>query len=178
MKKSKLNSLCEAGFWLIFGVIGFAVTLEFNGPLDNFKLGAAFWPQVALGGVIFIAVIHAVTIYFFNADASEVDAGVRVPEKSSEADGTNVNNRTIAIFVVPLIYVFAMHKLGFFLVTPIFLPVYMYLMGVRKISTLFVTSVSLYGAIIFLFVVLVYTPLPQGAGYFHSLNGQFIGLFQ
>ena len=87
-------------------------------------------------------------------------------------------SKMLAIFVLPLIYVYGMHQFGFFLVTPLFLPLYMYVMGVKEVKKLFFVSTGVYASIIFLFVNLVFTPLPQGAGFFHSLNGQFLALFQ
>ena len=36
------------------------------------------------------------------------------------------------VFAVPILYVYAMHKIGFLLVTPVFLPLYMYILGVRR----------------------------------------------
>jgi hypothetical protein len=44
--------------------------------------------------------------------------------------------------------------------------------------TLIAVTVGIYGTMVLIFVKLIYTPLPQGAGFFHSLNGQLIGLIQ
>lgn len=167
----------EAALWLIFAAIFVGMTFDFMGPLSNFKLGAAFWPQVILVGIMVIAIIHGAITYFYGPLDDIGETELQRQELLNDKPPT-VTAKSLAIFVIPLVYVFAMHKLGFFLVTPIFLPLYMYLMGVRKIRTLVLVTAGLYAAIIFLFVALVFTPLPQGAGYFHSLNGQFIGLFQ
>jgi len=167
----------EPALWLIFAAIGIAMTFDFMGPLPNFKLGAAFWPQVILVGIMVVAIIHGAITYFYKLLGDIGEPELQSQELPND-EAPAVTAKLVAIFVVPLVYVLAMHKLGFFLVTPIFLPLYMYLMGVRKIRTLISVTAGLYSAIIFLFVVLVFTPLPQGAGYFHSLNGQFIGLFQ
>jgi len=167
----------EPALWLIFAAIGIAMTFDFMGPLPNFKLGAAFWPQVILVGIMVVAIIHGAITYFYKP-LSDIGEPELQSQELPNDEAPAVTAKLVAIFVVPLVYVLAMHKLGFFLVTPIFLPLYMYLMGVRKIRTLISVTAGLYSAIIFLFVVLVFTPLPQGAGYFHSLNGQFIGLFQ
>ncbi len=54
----------------------------------------------------------------------------------------------------------------------------MYLLGVRRWVTLIAVTAGFYGAVVVIFVKLIFTPLPQGAGFFHSLNGQLIGLIQ
>ncbi len=153
------------------------MTFDFMGPLSNFKWGAAFWPQMILSGIIVVAVILGAVTYLYKpiGNTGKVDLQRQKLENDSPPA---ITAKSVAIFLIPLVYVFSMHQLGFFLVTPIFLPLYMYLMGVRKIRTLVLVTAGLYSVIIFLFVALVFTPLPQGAGYFHSLNGQFIGLFQ
>ncbi|MFP6870645.1 MAG: tripartite tricarboxylate transporter TctB family protein [Nitrospinota bacterium] len=178
MQKDKLKSLWEAAAWLGFGAAGMAMTFGFAGPLPTFELGAAFWPQIVLGGIMATAVILGITTYFSGPASETVDKGTQTTDLPDDMAAMSVTRKTIAIFAIPLVYVFAMHKLGFFLVTPIFLPLYMYLLGVRKVRTLISVTVGLYAAVLFLFVKLVFTPLPQGAGFFHSLNGQFIGLFQ
>jgi hypothetical protein len=184
MREDRFKSILEPGFWILFGVAGIVGTLEFMEPLPNFQFGAAFWPQVVLISIISIGVFQIIVTYVFDVsdhDSEEPDAD-KSDHKSAELLTDKVtltlNSRMIAIFLSPLVYVFAMHKFGFFLVTPVFLPIYMYIMGVRRIRSLIAVSTSVYAAIIFLFVYLVFTPLPQGAGFFHSLNGQFIGFFQ
>ena len=184
MKEDRLKSISEAGLWIVFGISGIVATLDFMGPLPNFQFGAAFWPQVVLIGIILVAALQIIVICFFDNSGENNEApqaGKPEPQSAelpADTAALVLNTKTIAIFLLPLVYVFAMHKFGFFLVTPIFLPFYMYIMGVRRIRSLIAVSIGVYAAIIFLFVYLVFTPLPQGAGFFHSLNGEFIGLFQ
>ncbi len=178
MQNDKLKSLWESVFWLIFGALGMAMTFGFAGPLPTFELGAAFWPRVVLGGIMAVAVILGITTYLTGPASETAGEDIQATDLPDDEAALIVTGKTVAVFTIPLVYVFVMHKIGFFLVTPIFLPLYMYVLGVRKLRTLISVTVGLYVAVIFLFVKLVYTPLPQGAGFFHSLNGQFIGLFQ
>ena len=168
MKSKRSELILEAVVWLVLSAIAFFATFKFAGPLPTYKLGAAFWPQIVLVVAVITAFISAVTAYFPPSSIENAFDDTQMPLKAN----------AIGVFLVPLVYVYAMHKFGFFLVTPVFLPIYLLILGVRKIRTLVLTTVGLYTAIIFVFVYLIYTPLPQGAGYFHSLNGQFIGLFQ
>ncbi len=178
MQRDKLKSLWEAAAWLGFGAAGMAMTFGFAGPLPTFELGAAFWPQIALGGVMAIAVILGITAYFSGPAGETADKDIQATDLPDDKAALVVTGKTVVIFLIPLVYVYAMHKVGFFFVTPIFLPLYMYVLGVRKLRTLISVTIGFYIAIIYIFVKLVFTPLPQGAGFLHSLNGQFIGLFQ
>ena len=71
-----------------------------------------------------------------------------------------------------------MHKMGFLLVTPFFLFAFTWLMGVRRWQTLVGFSLGFYALLVFVFYKLIFTPLPMGAGWFHALNGEILGLIQ
>lgn len=167
----------EAVVWLGLAVAAIIVTFEFDGPLPTFELGAAFWPRVVFAGIIVAAGVLLVTSHFVGARKPEPTFDDRTTDALSE-DAARVTRKTLAIFAIPLVYVYAIHQVGFLLVTPIFLLGYMYLLGVRGWVTLIAVTVGFYSAIVLIFVKLIYTPLPQGAGFFHSLNGQLIGLLQ
>ncbi|MCZ6610600.1 MAG: tripartite tricarboxylate transporter TctB family protein [Alphaproteobacteria bacterium] len=173
----------EAVVWLTLGIWAFAQTFDFDGPLPTFELGAAFWPRVVIGGVILSAAVLLVGSYVARAKASAPMTEDRLTDYDKVTDelpedAAHVTKKTLAVFAVPLIYVYAIHKLGFLLITPLFLFGYMYLLGVRRWRTLIAVTAGVYAGIVLIFVKLIFTPLPQGAGYFHSLNGQLIGLLQ
>jgi putative tricarboxylic transport membrane protein len=171
------RSRVEAVVWLALAIAAFIVTFEFDGPLPTFEFGAAFWPRAVIAGVIVAAGVLLVTSYFVGAGEPEAGIDERVTDALSE-DAARVTKKTLAIFAVPLVYVYAIHQVGFLLITPIFLLGYLYLLGVRRWVTLIAVTVGFYGAVVLIFVKLIFTPLPQGAGFFHSLNGQLIGLIQ
>ena len=171
------RSRVEAVVWLVLAIAAFIVTFEFDGPLPTFEFGAAFWPRAVIAGVIVAAGILLVTSYFVGAREPEPAIDERTTDALPE-DAARLTKKTLAIFAIPLVYVYAIHQVGFLLVTPIFLLGYMYLLGVRRWVTLIAVTVGFYGAVVLIFVKLIFTPLPQGAGFFHSLNGQLIGLIQ
>ncbi len=171
------RSRVEAIVWLALAIGAFIVTFEFDGPLPTFEFGAAFWPRAVIAGVIVAAGVLLVTSLFAGAGEPGPDIDERMTDALPE-DAARVTKKTLAIFAPPLVYVYAIHKVGFLLVTPIFLLGYLYLLGIRRWVTLIAVTVGFYGAVVLIFVKLIFTPLPQGAGFFHSLNGQLIGLIQ
>jgi hypothetical protein len=66
--------------------------------------------------------------------------------------------------------------MGFLIVTPFFLFFYMWLMGVQRLRTLIIVTIGIYTAIIVVFVKLIFTYLPPGAGIFNAINGKILGL--
>ena len=184
MYPSKIKHVAPSILWIVFGAVGVFMTLDYMGPLPSFELGAAFWPQTILVGIILVSAFQIIFTFMLGTHSDSENVG-----SLTDTDTQNLNeqvgevssvsrSKMLAIFVLPLIYVYGMHQFGFFLVTPLFLPLYMYVMGVKEVKKLFFVSTGVYASIIFLFVNLVFTPLPQGAGFFHSLNGQFLALFQ
>ena len=181
---SKIKSIAPSVLWIIFGAVGVFMTLDYMGPLPSFELGAAFWPQTILAGIILVSAFQIFSTLIFGIHSSQenidslADTDTQNLNEKVGESSNSTRSKMLAIFGLPLVYVYGMHQFGFFLVTPLFLPLYMYVMGVKEVKKLFFVSTGVYASIIFLFVNLVFTPLPQGAGFFHSLNGQFLALFQ
>lgn len=165
------RDLIEAAAWLVLVVAGLVMSLEFDELRPGFDLTPAFWPQVILIVAGIFAIVLLVSSLSFGKTPERESAKAQPPEQG-------VNLHVLIVFAVPILYVYAMHKIGFLLVTPVFLPLYMYVLGVRRWAVLVGVTVFLYSVILLLFVKLVFTPLPQGAGFFHSLNGELIGLLQ
>jgi hypothetical protein len=179
------QSFVEAIVWLVFGIGAFIMTFQFDGPMPNFEFGAAFWPRMVIVGIIVFAGVLLATNLFVGAGEPESAINENEPaideimtDALPEEEDAPVTKKTLAIFVIPLIYAYAIHRFGFLLITPIFLLGYMYLLGIRRWRTLITVTVGFYGALILIFVNVIFTPLPQGAGYFNSINGQLIGLIQ
>lgn len=167
--------LAEGAGWVVAAVTLLAVSIGFNEPLPMFELGPAFWPRVMLIGIVIAALALAATAF-------------AVPREKTQT-GDDLNDiaaltswseriRVALIFAVPVLYVYGMHKLGFLLVTPIFLLVYMYIFGVRRWKPLLIVGLSVYAAVVLVFVKLIFTPLPQGVGMFYTLNGYLLALLQ
>ena len=163
--------------WLALAVFGLTMSSAFDAPNKIFEFGPAFWPQVILIGMIIAAGSLGISIYVSAGRVVEESPKLAKFESSGD-DAVTFSPKLVGIFLLPLIYVYAMHKLGFYLVTPLFLLAFMYTLGVRRWKTLILVTVVLSAILVLLFVKLIFTPLPQGAGYFHTLNGQLMGLIQ
>jgi len=68
--------------------------------------------------------------------------------------------------------------MGFLLVTPFFLFTYMWVVGVKRLKTLIITTLCFYAAIVVIFVKLIFTYLPPGAGVFNTINGYLLRILQ
>ncbi len=165
------HGVVESIAWMAFALAAFAATYGFDGPLPTYKFGAAMWPRLVAVGIMLWTRLSDRT------EPGDIAADERVTDAPPEAE-PKITMKTIALFVVPIVYVAAIHKLGFLLTTPFFLFGYMYFLGVRKWRTLLGVTIGFYAAVVLIFVKVIFTPLPQGAGVFYTLNGHLLGLLQ
>jgi putative tricarboxylic transport membrane protein len=175
------RKIIEGAAWIAFAVAAFALTYGFDDPLPMFALGAAFWPRVVLIGIFVTAVVVVLGgLLAKERNGANPSASVE-PEQEIQSLATldpRARGRVSLIFLVPVVYVYAMHKLGFLLVTPFFLAAYMYIFGVRHWRRLLAIAGGVYATVVLIFVKLIFTPLPQGAGFFYTVNGYLLGLIQ
>lgn len=167
----------EALAWLGFAGFVYFLTLEFDKPLPIFRLGAAFWPQAVAIGTAIAAVVLLLSRFIRGVESDNGD-GAPSPLDDLPADTRGVSTLTLAMFVLPMAWVFAMHEMGFLLTTPFFLFGFTWLMGVRRWRTLLGFSLGFYAVLVLVFYVLIFTPLPMGGGWFHMVNGEIIALMQ
>ena len=172
---SRWSYLLEAGVWLVFVLLAFIYTFQFDDPLPVYDWGPAHWPRVIL------LCMFAASLRLLYRDWRQSGLLIQSAGRASDDDNfasleTSIKIRMVLIFVVPVLYTFLMHKMGFLLVTPFFIFGYMWLMGVQRIRTLIILTTCIYSALVLIFVKLIFTYLPPGAGIFNTLNGKFLGL--
>ncbi len=171
---SRYSHLAEGLVWLIFILLAAAYTFDFDDPLPVYDWGPAHWPRVVLLGM-FIATCW---LLFYESRRRKGN-DINEKDQSPGIDLTmSMRARMILIFALPVLYATAIHKLGFLLVTPFFLFVYMWVVGVTKLRTLIIMTAGIYAAIVLVFIKLIFTYLPPGAGVFNTINGHFLRILQ
>lgn len=167
------SHLIEGLIWLVFVTLAFVYTFDFDDPLPVYEWGPAHWPRVILFGM-FVATCW---LLFYEARNRR---GTNDRNKGHDRDVLTLPTqvRMVSIFAIPVIYAFLIHKMGFLLITPIFLFTYMWIVGVRKLRTLIIMTVSIYAVLVLVFVKLIFTYLPPGAGVFNTINGYFLRILQ
>jgi hypothetical protein len=176
-KNNPKQSLSEAGFWLAFAALAYVLAIDFDKPLPTFVLGAAHWPHVIITVILISASVLIASQFLHGAPKLVDDVTDQVFDEAENNVGP-LSIQTIAMFILPLLWVYGMHKLGFLVITPFFLLICTWVMGVRSWKVLLAFTAGFYAVTVFVFYKLIFTPLPMGAGWFHSLNGEIIGLIQ
>jgi putative tricarboxylic transport membrane protein len=126
------------------------------------QLGPAFWPKAILILLMVSCGIKALEILFSRSPDSAQGGGDLPPA---------VDYPKLGILIALVIgVVAAMSTLGFLLSNLLFLILFLRVTGVRKISSLLLTSTLGTVFLLYLFVKVVYLPLPKGSWFFDDLT--------
>ena len=145
-----------------FGIIGYLYADIDVGPPPPGQLGPAFWPKVCFAG---IAVAAAFKTFQVLKEHSKL-----VAQAGREALKA-MDNRKLAVMIALIILVVpAIEYLGFPIASILFFYVFMRVAGEKKLVRLW--SISIIGtvALLYLFVKVVYIPLPRGEWVFDELT--------
>ena len=77
-------------------------------------------------------------------------------------DGVGSVQKLVAILILPFIFSWSLKPVGFYAATPIFVVLLIFLLGEKRIKWVLANTLIIYFLIIFLFMVLLNAPLPQG----------------
>ena len=159
INKIRYNQLIEWLIWMSLIAMLWAQTASFSEPIAEFKFGADGWPRVILASLAFGATAQLV----LNMLSAKSDRNADHAQRSA-SDSNSINRwQQISIFVLPFIYLWFMHRMGFFFVTPIFILVYLWILEVRRWTYLIGVSLGVYAFVLFVFVRLFYVAMPVGS---------------
>lgn len=145
--------LLAAYFYFLAGKI--------DAPPSPEQLGAAFWPKMIL---IFLMVSCGIKAGEFLIARRKAGAATGGP--LPEVDTLKL----AAMIAMVIAAVYSMDFIGFPLANFLFLLLFMRLAGLRKKLILFLTSVLGTVFLLYLFVKIVYLPLPKGQWFFDDMT--------
>lgn len=175
------STISEAGIWAVITGVAFGLTFRFNEPLEQYRYGAAGWPRVVIAGIALFALIQAIWSLFHRGGRGRIMGEVeeQISQLPSEARGISVRLKRLATFAVPLLYLFLLPRMGFYILTPLLVAGYMMLLGERRLVHLVGTTLFIYALTILIFLKLLFVPLPVGnwPG-FYDINSVFVSLIK
>lgn len=152
----------ELVFWLILATLGFYFSLDFDREIEFYRFGAATWPRVILALMVVAAFGQWWTHRRHTSPRTTTEAS---PDSAATAQRSSRGLRLAVIFSLPLIYAALWEKTRFYLTTPVFLIVYLYCTGERRLPWLFGVPLIISGVLTVIFTRLLYVGLP--VGYWH-----------
>lgn len=148
---------------IVIAVALFVATRTLDRVVTGDQLGPAFWPRLVLGGLALACAAKLVSA------VRRSRAVRRLTHDDTTLPPIARGKLTIAIAVIVL-YVAGTEVLGFALATAAFIAAFMAVCGARGPVTVATHAVLGTVVLVYLFVKLVYLPLPKGAGPFEALT--------
>jgi len=94
---------------------------------------------------------------------------VKSKKKSNLSKDKN-NFILLVTIILSILYLYGINILGFFILTPIFIFLFTYILDYKKHFLNIIFSLSLTTVVYILFIKILYVPLPQGIGIFKTIN--------
>jgi len=173
---TKYHPIYEGVILLLLSIVAFAYSFQFERE-TIYRYGVTGWPRVviiAIGVLAIFRLISALYNLYSHKDSSE-ENGERLLD--SIVNNWHQKGKQFLIMFFPIAWIYLSTKIGFYIVTPIFVASYMYILGSRRIITISAVTISVYLAIMFLFIGFLYVPLPLGRGVFYDINIKIISFF-
>jgi hypothetical protein len=148
---------------VLLSLYGYILAGEIDAPPSPEQLGAAFWPRMILIFLMASCGIKAGEILIARGKAGA--------EGTPRGSWVEVDTLKLAAMIAMVIAaVYFMDIIGFALANFIFLLLFMRIAGLRKKLPLLLTSVLGTIFLLYLFVKIVYLPLPKGQWFFDDIT--------
>ncbi|HIB45908.1 MAG TPA: tripartite tricarboxylate transporter TctB family protein [Candidatus Lambdaproteobacteria bacterium] len=162
MSKLKTSHKVETLIWLTIVVVFFGYSFEFSQEIEIYKFGATGWPRVVLGLLLLVTLGNFLHLYKKGSEAQQGRVGITDQEEDISYDGIGSIKKLIAILAMPLIFAWSLKPVGFYSATPVFIVLIIVLLGEKRIKWVIGITLFIYFLLIFLFMVILNAPLPQG----------------
>jgi hypothetical protein len=161
--QNRKRAVYEGLFWLGLVFAGFVLSYQFDKPVPGYRYGATGWARAVLTMIAVFALIQTAWGLLFERER-------RFSEDEQPVSAAYSNLLTIIVykvkrffpFIVPIGYVFLLPRAGFYVLTPVFVSFYMYLLGERSFIHLLLTMFLVVGGVYLIFTRLLFVPLPVG----------------
>ncbi|MBW2307378.1 MAG: tripartite tricarboxylate transporter TctB family protein [Deltaproteobacteria bacterium] len=170
--------LLEITLWLALAITAFALTYQFNEPLPQYRFGATGWPRALISLLIIFAFFELFSRYHKMTYQVMGKSNKGIFPEIISAD-LLINIKRLATFLLPLIFLLLMPRMGYYVITPFFLAGYMFLLGERRLFNLVLTTFFIYLFTLAVFTKLLFVSLPVGnwPG-FYEINNLMLSLIK
>ncbi len=132
-------------------------------------LGPGFWPRLVLIGLALACAAKVVEEWRRRHGSASPAPDADVDRAASEYPDLS-RWRLASGMLLIVLYVFLASWIGFSFVTAAFIVAFMWLGGARSVSGILANAVIGTVGLLYLFIKLVYLPLPKGVGAFESIT--------
>ena len=162
MNRIPLKNLLEAGLWIGFAFIAYIYSFEFSRDVEGYRFGATGWPRTVLLLIVLATLAHLYQIYRDSALPAEDgnDGGVADDEAPPRTIAQRIH--LVVMLALPVIYAFLLEPVGFYVLTPVFIFLLLWLSEERRWRFLIGISLGIYAILVLVFGKLLFLSLPVG----------------
>ena len=162
-------------FWMALAIFAYAQTGNFDKEIAEYAFGATGWPRSLCLAVVLGATgqltYQALSI---SRATSQPSANAAIEPGDSRVSGWRLAQR-LGIFILPLLYLYVMPSIGFYVATPMFILCFLVLLEVKSPIALLTVTLVVYGLVLLIFTRLFYVALPVGnVESFYDINNAII----
>ena len=158
-KRLDRKLVIETAAWLAVAGFFYFFSFDILDTTQTYRFGAAAWPRAIVGAMLLVAVFQVV-LGFLRSAPKPAETAETEPQETGFA-GSAVFRLGITLGT-PLLYIFLLPRTGFYLTTPVFIAVYLFLLGERQIVPLVLISLFVYAMVTLVFTTLFFVALPVG----------------
>lgn len=152
------SQLIETAAWIVFAIGAYAMTYQFDRPLEIYEFGASGWPRVVLVLILIAALCQAVDYRrkHLRGEVTEVEEVAK--EHRTRGDWT----RLALLLGTPVVYALILPFTGFYVTTPFFVVAFLLIVGERRWGHILGITAFIYLFLLIVFTKLLYVGLPVG----------------
>ena len=164
MLSERLKACVECVAWLVFAgaIYFFSLGFRTGGLGGGYQLGPEFWVDLVIG----LMVISAFANLGIRLVAlRDVQTGLQEEMQSASATPPVTIGKIIqiaAMFIIPLLFVWLVTRIGFYLSLPLFIIGVLLALGERRLLPIAAMTTVVSAALFLFFTTLLYVPLPLG----------------
>lgn len=165
MGKIRGGHLAEIAIWMIFAVLAFYFSYEFDRPIEIYEFGASAWPRTI---ILFIVLAAFGQLYWYWRHGDE-ETGTRIGSAADDMDRTDAvetplhyYKRVLPILAAPFIFAWLLEDIGFYTLAPLFIAAVILLLGERRWKWIVGITALIYTLLLLFFAKILYVGLPTG----------------
>jgi len=162
MSSLKIGQIVETLVWLLIVFVFYIYSFEFDQEIEIYRYGATGWPRSILLILFLVSLGNFLQTYKKGSGFQIGRVGISDDEEEIKYSDFNSIKKILAILFLPLIFSISLKPVGFYSATPFFIAATIFLLGEKSIKWILAITFLIYFLLIFLFMVLLNAPLPQG----------------
>jgi len=177
VRRLAAGSLVEAAAWLALALGAWVLSSGFDRPIEIYRFGAGGWPRAVIALIALVAICQLAGSAM---DRPGGRAGQAAPvDAAGEAKGGAYWARLAAMLLLPLVYALSLDYTGFYVTTPLFLALYLTILGERRPAVIALVTLFITVLLLLVFTKLLYVGLPVGNWHpFYDISNAILVLLQ